>query len=97
MGQYKRRKFYHDRILTESKPVEVDLGPPVKVVGSNTMNFTLATNGDLIADSSIVAASSWKVTDAHVAIVADLVAGIQAQLSAQMGALESAIVNITVN
>ena len=85
MGQYKRR----DR--SDSTPI--------KVVGSNTMNFTIATNGDLIADSATIVAdaSSWKVTVDHAAIVSDLVAGIHAQLSAQMGALESAIVNITVN
>ena len=84
MGQYKRRD-------------SID-STPIKVVGSNTMNFTIATNGDLIADSAITADTlSWKMTDAHIAIVADLVAGIQTQLSAQMGALESAIVNITVN
>lgn len=84
MGQYKRRD-------------SID-STPIKVVGSNTMNFTIATNGDLIVDNAIVAdASSWKVAVDHAAIVSDLVAGIHAQLSAQIGALESAIVNITVN
>lgn len=91
MGQYKRRKSSGDLEISS------DTGDIV-ISGSNVlmqaMGISIPTtvNVDTSAD-----ATSWKAIVDHSAIVADLVVGIHAQLSAQMGALESAIINVTVN